>query len=62
MPELKDLGWANDWVSTPEIVVKCWEMKHEELGGTTSHHDYSRCIHSYECKVCGYRYREDSSG
>lgn len=60
MPELTDLGWANDWKETPEIVLKCREAGHPQTLIASAYHDYTRCLHRYECRECGYTYREDS--
>jgi len=57
--KVKDLGWANGWGETPEIVKKCRELKH-----TTTDVDHSHMRgtnHEVRCDICGYIYRYDSS-
>ena len=60
---MKDLGWANGWKETPEIVTKCREArkngeKHEMEGGKGPW----SCTSVTTCKTCGYTYMVDSSG
>jgi len=57
---MEDLGWANGWVETPDIVKKCEELKH-----VTSDIDYGPphrgLEHRVVCKICNYIYYYDSS-
>jgi len=59
LPAVKDLGWANSWKETPEIVKKCEELKHEikrtsgNMRGTDN---------TVRCDICRYVYKYDSSG
>ena len=57
MPERKNLGYANGWKDTPEIVKKCEEMGHKQY-----HRVVGNCDHEYGCVECGYSYSVDSSG
>lgn len=54
-PKLKDLGWANGWTSTPQVVKKCHEQKHDiktkTQGGVTTTY----------CPIDNYMYKTDSS-
>jgi hypothetical protein len=54
--EIVDLGYANGWGETPEIVKKCWEQDHEREGG-----NIGRCLSETICRICGYKYKIDSS-
>ncbi len=54
--EIKDLGYANGWKETPEIVKECRE-KHKQRSRTIGN-----CLHEYYCDKCGYVYKVDSSG
>ncbi len=58
--KLVDLGWANSWRDTPEIVAKCRELEHGKKGVLKSWSDYSRCVYYATCPECGYRYKVDS--
>jgi hypothetical protein len=57
MPERKELGYANGWKETPEIVKKCAELGHKQY-----HLVVGNCDHEYGCVECGYSYSVDSSG
>jgi hypothetical protein len=57
MPERKELGYANGWKDTPEIVKKCAELGHKQY-----HLVVGNCDHEYGCVECGYSYLVDSSG
>jgi hypothetical protein len=51
-----DLGDANGWKNTPDIIEKCNKLGHKK--------SYSNIGKSYEeikCGICGYVYRVDSS-
>lgn len=56
-PKVRDLGWANGWKATPEVVSKCLEAGHKR-----DDWEMGRCDHEIRCDICGYRYRMDSSG
>ena len=58
---MTDLGWANSWDKTPDIVERCRESrkrgeKHEYTDGDGPW----RCTHLVTCKTCGYTYHYDS--
>lgn len=57
MQKVTDLGFANGWKKTPEIVIRCEEMGHNKSGKTIGN-----CLHETGCEICGYYYRVDSSG
>ena len=57
---MTDLGYANGWKETPEIVKNC--RPHP-----TQHPGYyvklvGNCLTEYGCTECGYKYLVDSSG
>lgn len=51
--EVVDLGFANGWKNTPEIVRNCTHGQYREAVGS--------CLTEYGCEVCGYKYLVDSS-
>lgn len=51
-----DLGCANGWAKTPEIIHECREKGH--LGYSKN---AGNCLNEYGCKECGYFYLIDSS-
>ncbi len=53
---VQDLGYANGWKDTPDIVKKCHEMGHIQNG-----RNVGRCLHEYGCGACKYKYLVDSS-
>lgn len=53
---MKDLGFANGWKNTPEIVKVC-----KELGHIQYEYNAGRCLHEYGCGACKYKYFVDSS-
>jgi hypothetical protein len=55
--DYRDLGYANGWKNTPDIVEKCRKKKHSISGVTVSN-----CLHEYFCDICKYKYQVDSSG
>lgn len=56
---IKDLGYANGWSETPEIVEKCKKLGHK----IESEKDLAfNCVNHYWCPICNYRYSIDSSG
>ena len=61
--KIQDLGWANGWQGTPDIVTQCRAAresgeKHEMAGGAGPWH----CTHVTTCLTCGYTFKVDSSG
>ena len=52
--KLKDLGVANGWKKTPDIVEKCEHPKEGRVIGN--------CFMELWCPICGYIYQVDSSG
>jgi hypothetical protein len=60
MSDLINLGWANGWKETPQIVEECRKKKH--YPSDVDHGPPNRGIeHVVVCKECGYIYRYDSS-
>ena len=57
--EFKDLGWANGWKETPEIVKKCREAKHRVID--FDHSGNRGLHHEVNCPICKYIYHYDSS-
>lgn len=61
IPLVLDLGWANGWNETPEIVEQCWQKNHP-----LNKYNHDRTQHGYDtevrCDICGYVYHFDSSG
>lgn len=55
-PTQKDLGWANGWDKTPDVVEHCHKQGHKVKSEETG-----RCTHRYHCDICGYAYMVDSS-
>ena len=54
---VKDLGYANSWSKTPDIVKAC-----EARGHIPEEISRGRCLTEYRCEACGYKYLVDSSG
>jgi hypothetical protein len=52
--KLKNLGCANGWRETPEIVKNCDHPKDGRVIGN--------CYVETWCRICGYVYTVDSSG
>jgi transposase-like protein len=50
-----NFGFANGWVSTPELVKECDAKKHPKIK-----YILSSCLTKYECPTCGYEYKIDS--
>lgn len=60
MPELQNLGWANSWSETPEIVKKCREQSGHDVTGVDVWTQYRGLEHHVvTCKSCNYVYRYD---
>lgn len=51
-----DLGYANGWRETPDVVKACKVAGHEK-----TIKNVGRCLTEYSCPVCGYKYLVDSS-
>ena len=51
-PPCVDLGWANGWAETPEIVKNCTHQQTEVNLGS--------CVHQVTCVECGFTYKYDS--
>lgn len=57
MSELEqDLGYANGWGDTPEIVQKCNQLGHKQYEKPVG-----RYLHECGCGACHYFYLVDSS-
>ena len=56
-PEIQDLGVANGWKETPEIVRECL-VRSDHINTTTK---IGRTRTEVRCDICGYRYEYDSS-
>jgi len=62
-PKVKNLGWANGWSETPEIVKKCRELGHQRSDNSDAPGVPYKCfVHTVRCDICGYVYKYDSSG
>ena len=55
---MKNLGYANGWEKTPEIVKECQGKKHNP----PHHKTTMRCVTRVGCEICGYYYHIDSGG
>jgi hypothetical protein len=55
-----NLGWANSWEDTPEIVKKCREAKHTRSDVDVGPRNRG-LEHVVKCTTCNYVYRYDSS-
>lgn len=55
--EFVNLGYANSWADTPDIVKAC-----EAKGHTPDKVNLGNCLNEYRCEACGYLYKVDSSG
>ncbi len=53
----KDLGYANGWSETPEIIKECEKQHHKQYS-----HNVGNCLTEYGCGACKYSYMVDSSG
>ena len=61
-PKVQDLGWANGWKETPEIVKKCRKMGHNRVDVSDAPGVAYSCFnHTVRCDTCGYVYKYDSS-
>lgn len=49
---IRELGWANGWAETPEIVKNCTHQQTEVNLGS--------CVHQVTCVKCGFTYKYDS--
>ena len=52
---MEDLGYANGWDKTPEIIKECEQKGHRE-----EVRNVGRCLTEYSCAICGYKYTIDS--
>ncbi len=52
---MTNLGYANGWVSTPEIRQKCKRLDHKLV-----EKNIGRCLNEYTCEICKYSYKVDS--
>lgn len=50
--KMLDLGWANGWGETPEVVRTCQHPKVDVAIGS--------CLHQVTCPECRFTYRYDS--
>lgn len=59
-PKVQQLGWANGWKETPQIVLDCRAAGHRrsdvDVGPRNRGLD-----HVVRCDICGYVYHYDSS-
>ncbi len=61
-PKVQNLGFANGWQETPDIVKKCRELGHDRQNKSDAPGVPYRCfVHSVQCDICGYFYKYDSS-
>jgi hypothetical protein len=51
-----NLGYANEWKKTPDIVEKCEKLKHKVFAIKKG-----RGLTEYSCDKCKYRYMVDST-
>jgi hypothetical protein len=58
---MKDLGYANSWIETPEEIVKCKEGYNKGEVHSGYRKEIGRCLHECGCIECGYTYLVDSS-
>jgi rubredoxin len=52
----ENYGFANGWRELPARVVTCRELGHR-CGGK----EIGKCLTEYQCSLCKYRYKSDSS-
>jgi len=55
-PNIHDLGYANGWKETPEIVRNCKQQGHIQYS-----QNVGKCLTEYGCGACHYKYLVDSS-
>lgn len=60
MDEIQNLGWANSWNKTPQIVIDCRAAKHE-ISDIDEGPPHRGMEHVVRCTKCNYVYRYDSS-
>lgn len=61
-PKVQNLGWANGWSKTPEIVNKCKALGHRLSDNSDAPGVPYKCFnHTVRCDICGYYYKYDSS-
>ena len=64
LPKYVELGWANDWRETPEMVKQCQSLEHRKAGYVTDTDvgpPHRGMDHVVICHQCQYRYHYDSS-
>lgn len=54
--EMTELGIANSWKETPEILKECRKQNHVIVSK-----NLGRCYNQYCCTICNYHYTVDSS-
>jgi hypothetical protein len=54
---MKNLGFVNGWIETPEELKKCRELGHDIIIKKIGYH-----LDEYRCDICKYKYQVDSSG
>lgn len=52
----KDLGYANGWKNTPDIIKKC-----KAKGHVREYKNVGRGVTEYSCPICKYKYSIDST-
>ncbi len=52
---MEQLGWANDWTKTPEVVKKCWELRHQPTRNDIGP-PYRGLDNVVKCDICKYVY------
>lgn len=53
---MTNYGYANGWISTPDVIVRCREKNHKIVVK-----NIGRCLNQYTCEICKYTYKVDSS-
>lgn len=56
MEEYLDIGMANGWTETPELVKRCANKMHP-----VTKLNLGRCLTEVRCDICRYVYKVDSS-
>ena len=51
-----DLGTANGWIETPDLIKHCVEKKH-----SPKQTGVGKCLTEVKCGICMYKYLIDSS-
>lgn len=58
---MNDLGYANGWAETPDIIKVCREKRLSGEEHDVWSNNRGRCLNEYGCDTCGYKYTVDSS-